>query len=116
MPGEQGSRNRRTIDGVLAASAAAAVALGAVIARSAVEADEDVGQALATLLGWAPGLWRAVLVVTLALAIAVVVDAAVRRRWLLVRDLLVALLVVGSSFGFWFFVIVGPGPQLAPGL
>jgi hypothetical protein len=26
----------------------------------------------------------------------------------------IALLIVGSAFAFWFFVIVGPGPQLAP--
>jgi hypothetical protein len=27
---------------------------------------------------------------------------------------IIALLVVGTVFGFWFFVIVGPGPSLAP--
>ena len=30
------------------------------------------------------------------------------------RIFVVALLVVGSVFAFWFFVIVGPGPSLAP--
>ncbi len=45
-------------------------------------------------LGWAPGLWRAVLLVTFALALLIVADALVRKRWLLVRDLLIALVVV----------------------
>jgi glycosyltransferase 2 family protein len=102
LPDEPGRRNRRTVDGVLVAAGAAMVALGAVIARSAAGTDQDIGQALGTLLGWAPGFWRAVLVVTLAFALAVIGDAVVRRRWLLVRDTAIALLVVvaaGSVLG-----------------
>jgi glycosyltransferase 2 family protein len=102
MPAEPGRRNRRTIDGVLAAGAAVLAGLAAVVARSAPEVDEEVGQAVVTVLGWAPGLWRAVLLVTLALALAIVVDALVRRRWLLLRDLVIALVVVhvvGSVLG-----------------
>jgi glycosyltransferase 2 family protein len=94
LPDEPGRRNRRTVDGVLVAAAAAVVALAAVIARSAADTEQDIGQAVATLLGWASGLWRAVLVVTLALALAVIADAVVRRRWQLVRDLGIALVVV----------------------
>ena len=30
------------------------------------------------------------------------------------RIFIIALLVVGTVFGFWFFVVVGPGPSLAP--
>ena len=30
------------------------------------------------------------------------------------RIFIIALLVVGTAFGFWFFIIVGPGPSLAP--
>ena len=76
---------------------AAVVGLQAVVARSATDADERIGQALATLFGWAPVFWRAVIVV--ALALAIVVDAVVRRRWLLVRDVAIALLVVNVAAG-----------------
>ena len=94
VPDEPGRRNRRTIDGVLVGAAAILVGLEAVVARSAPATDEEIGQAIATLLGWAPGLWRAVVVITLVLALVVVADAVLRRRWLLFRDLLIALLVV----------------------
>jgi hypothetical protein len=30
------------------------------------------------------------------------------------RIFVLALLIVGSVFVFWFFIIVGPGPTLAP--
>jgi hypothetical protein len=30
------------------------------------------------------------------------------------RIFILAFLIVGTVFAFWFFVIVGPGPQLAP--
>ena len=97
VPAEPGRRNRRTVDGVLVATAAVVVGLAAVVARSAAGTDEEIGQALATLFGWAPGLWRAVLLVTLALAVVIAVDALVRRRWLLVRDLVIALLLVNAA-------------------
>src|SRR5262249_61158729 len=87
-------RNRRTIDGAVGACAAIGAGLGAVAARSAPEVDEEIGNAIATALGWAPGLWRAVLIVTLALAVLIVVDALWEKRWLLARDLLLALLIV----------------------
>ncbi len=39
-------------------------------------------------------LWRAALLGALALALVIVADAVVRRRWLLVRDALIALVIV----------------------
>jgi len=93
-PAEPQRRNRRTIDGALVASTAIVAGLAAVAARSAPEVDEEIGNAIATALGWAPGLWRAVLIVTLALAVLIVVDALWEKRWLLARDLLLALLIV----------------------
>jgi uncharacterized membrane protein YbhN (UPF0104 family)/tRNA A-37 threonylcarbamoyl transferase component Bud32 len=94
MPAEPGRRNRRTIDGVLVAAAAILAGLAAIVAQSAPEVDEEVGRALITVLGWAPGLWRAVLVGALALALVIVVDALLERRWMLARDLLIALVIV----------------------
>ena len=81
---------------MLVAAASALAGLEAVVARSAPETDEEIGRAVATLLGWASGVWRAVIVVTLALAFLIVVDALVQRRWLLVRDLLIALALVAA--------------------
>jgi hypothetical protein len=37
-----------------------------------------------------------------------------QKKGALERIFIIALLVVGSAFAFWFFIIVGPGPQLAP--
>jgi hypothetical protein len=95
---EPGPRRRRTIDAVLLAVGAVLVALGAVIAESAPAQDERVEQAFVTVLGWAPAVWRVALVCALVLALAIVADALFRRRWDLVRDLVVALLgVVGMA-------------------
>jgi uncharacterized membrane protein YbhN (UPF0104 family) len=91
---EPGRRNRRTLDGVLLAAGALIVGLTAVIAESTSEQDDDAGDALVTVLGWAPGLWRAALVGALVLGCAIGVEALVRRRWALLRDLAVALAVV----------------------
>ncbi len=55
---ERGRRNRRTIDSVFLAAASLLVALSAVVTSSAPEHDEDVAQALATVLGWAGAVWR----------------------------------------------------------
>jgi glycosyltransferase 2 family protein len=95
---EPGRRNRRTIDSVFLALAAVVIGLSAVIASSAPEDDKDVAQALITILGWAEGLWRAAFVGVLVLAAVIVVDVLLNRRWDLVRDLLVAgLLVAGAA-------------------
>jgi uncharacterized membrane protein YbhN (UPF0104 family)/tRNA A-37 threonylcarbamoyl transferase component Bud32 len=94
MPAEPGRRNRRTIDAVLVLATAIVAALAAVAARSAPEVDEDIEQAVATVLGWAPGVWRAALLGALGLALVVVADALIRKRWPLARDVLIALALV----------------------
>ena len=99
---ELGRRNRRTLDSVFLLWAAVVIGLSAVIASSAPEQDEDVAQALTTILGWAGALWRTAFVGLLALALVVVVAVLLRRRWDLARDLLLAvvvLLVAGSILG-----------------
>jgi tRNA A-37 threonylcarbamoyl transferase component Bud32 len=88
---EPGRRNRRTVDSVVLLIAALVVGLSAVIAASAPGHDEDVAQALTTVLGWARGFWQTAFVGLLVLALAVVVDVLYRRRWDLARDLLVAV-------------------------
>jgi uncharacterized membrane protein YbhN (UPF0104 family)/tRNA A-37 threonylcarbamoyl transferase component Bud32 len=93
---EPGRRNRRTIDAVLLALGAFVLGLAAVIAKSSPSEDKSVGQALVTVLGWAPALWRTALLGALVLAVAVVVDVFVRRRWDLARDLAVALLILAG--------------------
>ena len=37
-----------------------------------------------------------------------------QERGALERIFIVSLVIVGSAFAIWFFVIVGPGPELAP--
>lgn len=96
MPHEPGRRNRRTIDGVLMAGGAFVFGLGAVIAESAPAADEEVEQALVTLLGWAPAVWRAAVLGALALTLAIIGAALLRHRWALVRDLSVVCVAVGG--------------------
>ncbi len=103
LPSEPGRRNRRTIDGAVLLLTAIGTGLAAAVARSAPDVDADVADALASVLGWAPNLWRAAFVLALAYAALVVVDVLVRRRWLVARDLLFALLVValvGSLLGW----------------
>ena len=93
---EPGRRNRRTIDAFLLGGGALVVGLGAVIATSAEAEDSDVGQALVTVLGWAPAIWRTALLGALVLTFAIVAETVVRRRWRLVRDLAVGLIVVAA--------------------
>jgi uncharacterized membrane protein YbhN (UPF0104 family)/tRNA A-37 threonylcarbamoyl transferase component Bud32 len=93
-PPEEGRRNRRTIDAVLLGVGAFVVGLGAVIAESASTEDNDVEQAFVAVLGWAPAVWRLALLGALALGLAIVAEALFRRRWALVRDLAIALVVV----------------------
>jgi glycosyltransferase 2 family protein len=94
---EPGRRNRRTVDGVFLLLAAIVIGLTAVVASETPHADADVAQALATLLGWANGFWRAAFVALLVLALVVVGDVLLRRRWSLARDLFVALLPLGTA-------------------
>jgi glycosyltransferase 2 family protein len=85
-----GRRNRRTVDGVFLLAGAIVIGLTAVVASEAPEVDADVAQALTTLFGWADAIWRVAFVALLVVALVVVVDVLVRRRWGLARDLLVA--------------------------
>src|SRR5262249_34910119 len=58
VPVEPGRRNRRTIDGVVLAAGAVMMSGAAAVARSAPEPDRAVGDAVATVFGWAVALWR----------------------------------------------------------
>jgi uncharacterized membrane protein YbhN (UPF0104 family)/tRNA A-37 threonylcarbamoyl transferase component Bud32 len=93
-PVEPGRRNRRTIDAVLLAVGALLLALASELAASAPATDQDVADALTTVLGWAGPVWRSGFLAVLVLAVAIIVDIARQRRWDLARDLLVALLAV----------------------
>ncbi|MGN6429289.1 MAG: lysylphosphatidylglycerol synthase domain-containing protein [Gaiellaceae bacterium] len=96
---EPGRRNRRTIDSALLLLAAIVIGLSAVISSSAEAQDRNVAQALTTVLGWAGALWRAAFLGVLGLAVVLVVDVLLRRRWDLVRDVLVAISgVVAAAF------------------
>src|SRR5262245_63365746 len=94
---EAGRRNRRTIDAVVLPLAALVTALVAVVAAQAPENDEDLADAIATVFGWAQGVWRLIFVGLLALALTVFVGVLVRRRWKLARDVLAGLLVIAAA-------------------
>jgi glycosyltransferase 2 family protein len=93
---EEGRRNRRTIDAILLAVAVLLAGAAAAIASSAPGQDEDLANALTTVLGWAAAFWRTAFVVALLLALMMVVAVLLNRRWALVRDLLLALLTVAG--------------------
>ena len=99
-PAEPGRRNRRTIDATFLVVASLATGLTAVAARSAHGVDADIAAALALVFGWAPNLWRAVFVLTLAFAAVILADVLARRRWLLACDLFSALLFVAVAGSF----------------
>jgi glycosyltransferase 2 family protein len=95
---ESRPRNRRTVDAAFLLLAAIIIALTAVVASSAERQDEDVAQAVQTVLAWADSLWRLAFVGLLVLALVAVLDVILERRWTVGRDLLVAaLLVVGAG-------------------
>ena len=109
---EPGRRNRRTADAGFLLVAGIVIGLSAVIASSASEDDTEVAEALITVLGWAEPLWRVAFVGVLTLALVLVVDVLLRRRWDLARDLLVAALglagaalVLGRAVGDDWFAI-----------
>src|SRR5512133_1840043 len=87
-PTEPGRRNRRPVDALFLVVGAIVAGLTAVVASSAPATDANIAQALMTVLGWAGGLWRTVFVGLLVLAVIVVVDTVVCRRWDLTRDVL----------------------------
>ncbi len=100
---EAGRRNRRTIDGVLLAAGAIVLGLAAAVASQAELQDKQVATSLVTVLGWADPLWRSIFVATVALALIVVVDVLAHRRYGLVRDLVLAFLIVlgiGMALGW----------------
>jgi len=95
---EPGRRNRRTFDAISLVWGAIVIGLSAAIASSAPEHDQEVAQALTTVLGWAGAVWQAAFFGVLGLAFVIVVDVFLRRRTDLLRDLLVgALFVVGAA-------------------
>ena len=95
---EAGRRNRRTIDGVLLAAGAIVLGLAAVAAAQAPAQDEQVARSIITVLGWADPLWRTLFVATVALALIVVADVLLHRRYGLFRDLALAfVLVLGAG-------------------
>jgi uncharacterized membrane protein YbhN (UPF0104 family)/tRNA A-37 threonylcarbamoyl transferase component Bud32 len=101
-PAEPWRRNRRTVDVSFLVLAALITGLSAAVARSAPEVDADIADALASVFGWAPNLWRTVFILALAFAVLILGDVLVRGRWLLARDLLLSVLVVafvGSILG-----------------
>jgi uncharacterized membrane protein YbhN (UPF0104 family)/tRNA A-37 threonylcarbamoyl transferase component Bud32 len=70
------------------------IGLSAAIASSAPGHDRDVAEALTTVFGWAGALWRTAFFGLLGLAVVILVDVVLRRRWDLARDLLVAAVAV----------------------
>jgi glycosyltransferase 2 family protein len=101
-PAEPLRRNRRTVDATLLTLTSLTTALAAVVAQSAPDVDGEIAEALAAVLGWAPNLWRATLVLALAFAFLIVGDVLLRRRWALARDVLLAIVtvaIIGSVLG-----------------
>jgi uncharacterized membrane protein YbhN (UPF0104 family)/tRNA A-37 threonylcarbamoyl transferase component Bud32 len=90
-------RNRRGSDIVLLASAALVGALAAAVAASVPDTDEAVGDAFATLLGWARPLWQGILLAALLLAVVIASDVIRCRRLELTRDVLAVLLLVAAA-------------------
>jgi glycosyltransferase 2 family protein len=104
-------RNRRPIDFALVAIGALVAGLAAVVARSAPEVDDEVGDALDSVLGWAPHFWQLVFALALALALLVAVDVVFRRRWLLARDLLVVVVIVAVVGALLERIVTGKWSQ-----
>ncbi len=99
VPAEPGRRNRRTFDVFALAAAAFTTAWLAVVAAADLQAEQDLADAIGTILGWTTTGWRAVLVATLALAALIAAEALLHRRWALLRDMVVAAaLVAGVAF------------------
>jgi glycosyltransferase 2 family protein len=94
---EPGRRNRRTGDATLLVATSLLTALTAVVAKTAPGVDAEIGDALASLLGWAPHLWRGLFLGALGLALVILGDVVLRRRWTLARDLVLALALVALA-------------------
>jgi uncharacterized membrane protein YbhN (UPF0104 family)/tRNA A-37 threonylcarbamoyl transferase component Bud32 len=104
---EAGRRNRRAVDAVLLGVMALLTSLAAAIAHSAPGEDQAVGQAMVTVLGWAENVCRAAVLCALGLATVILVVVMVRRRWALLRDVALALVVLAGT-GSVVGRIVGP--------
>jgi uncharacterized membrane protein YbhN (UPF0104 family)/tRNA A-37 threonylcarbamoyl transferase component Bud32 len=104
---EAGRRNRRAVDAVLLGVMALLTGLAAAIARSAPDEDRAVGQAIVAVLGWSSNLCRATVLCTLGLTAVILVIITVRRRWALLRDVALALVVLAAT-GSVVGRIVGP--------
>lgn len=104
---EAGRRNRRAVDAVLLGVTALLTGLAATIAHSVPAEDRAVGQAMVTILGWSANLCRASVVCALGLSAVILVVIAVRRRWALLRDVAMALVVLAAT-GSFVGRIVGP--------
>jgi uncharacterized membrane protein YbhN (UPF0104 family) len=104
---EFGRRNRRALDVVLVGAMAVLTGLAATIAHSAADEDRAVGDAMVTVLGWAANPARAAVICALALAAAILAAVVMRRRWALLRDALLALVVLAAT-GTVVGRIVGP--------
>jgi uncharacterized membrane protein YbhN (UPF0104 family)/tRNA A-37 threonylcarbamoyl transferase component Bud32 len=100
---EPGRRNRRTIDALALALAGFLCALLTVVAAAAPAGDRDLADAARTLLGWTPTVWRASVIGAIAMASLIVLEALLRRRWALLRDMgtgLALVAVAGVSLGW----------------
>jgi uncharacterized membrane protein YbhN (UPF0104 family) len=104
---EAGRRNRRAVDAVLLGVMAMLTSLAATIARSAPDEDQAVGQAMVTILGWSANLCRASVLCALGLSAVILVVITWRRRWALLRDVALALVVLAAT-GSVVGRIVGP--------
>jgi uncharacterized membrane protein YbhN (UPF0104 family)/tRNA A-37 threonylcarbamoyl transferase component Bud32 len=104
---EAGRRNRRAVDAVLLGVMALLSGVAATVAHSAQDEDEAVGQALVTLFGWAASLCRAAVLCALGLSAVILLVIAVRRRWALLRDVALALVVLAGT-GSVVGRIIGP--------
>ena len=104
---EAGRRNRRAVDAVLLGVMALLTSLAATIAHSAPDEDQAVGQAMVTILGWTANLCRASVLCALGLSAVILVVITVRRRWALLRDVVLALVVLAAT-GSIVGRIVGP--------
>jgi uncharacterized membrane protein YbhN (UPF0104 family)/tRNA A-37 threonylcarbamoyl transferase component Bud32 len=81
--------------------------LAATIAQAAPDEDQAVGQALVTVLGWAENVCRAAVLCALGLSAVILVVVAMRRRWALLRDAVLALVVLAGT-GSVVGRVVGP--------
>jgi uncharacterized membrane protein YbhN (UPF0104 family)/tRNA A-37 threonylcarbamoyl transferase component Bud32 len=59
--------------------------------------DAELAEAVTAVLGWAPNFWRAAYVLALTFALLISCTALFRRRWLLLRDLVLGALLVAAA-------------------